>query len=427
MKEITEILNGYFLPLVICILITGCGSSINAYKKENAGVKRTDKLLVLPFLDSRTFTDKTKANTIDNIKDITRNIFVDELRKNKKFARTIVIMPKLSPSNYDYSLAKVLRLAKKYDCNIVFCGQIFSFVKTRAASIPPRAGLFIRIYDVRKKAEIFVGESYSAAGAPGARGGREYQCKLASKNILNNFLKGNSATTVTIPNPSKGSPKVLILPYYEKDNPINLIDKTGGGPVVSSIFGMELAKRGKIDVRLGTSLGNVSYGNLIKTAEAIKIGKKEGADYVVRGQVTEFRRAQSVPSLWSAAISLSILAAQVMFAETSGVDIATEVYRVKDGKCIFAKRDISHQKYVVSAEKTVREIAQITIPALSKSILSKKSQTSVTPIINSITVPKTEKEIKEAAEKIAKKQTQTGKIKTAKKDTNKTLPLMNRR
>ena len=76
------------------------------------------------------------------------------------------------------------------------------------------------------------------------------------------------------------------------------------------------------------------------------------------GQVVEFRRAQSVPSFYSAVISTAVLAAQIVFAEVSGVDVATEVYRVSDGMCVMSRRDRSQQKYVVQAEKTVRRIAE---------------------------------------------------------------------
>lgn len=154
----------------------------------------------------------------------------------------------------------------------------------------------------------------------------------------------------------RGDVKVLILPYHERENPDNLIAHTGGGEVVTALFGAKLAMESGVQVMW--SGGNTyTHNYLASVDEAIAYGRMSGVDYVVRGQVVEFRRAQSVPSFYSAVISTAVLAAQIFFAEMSGVDVATEVYRVADGKCIMSHRDRSQQKYVVQAEKTVRKIA----------------------------------------------------------------------
>ena len=155
---------------------------------------------------------------------------------------------------------------------------------------------------------------------------------------------------------SEKAVRVLLLPYHDRDNPNNLIVNTGGGEVVTTFYGAQLAQ--DPDVRLlWDGSGQVTHDRLVDRTEAIALGKISGADYVVRGQVVEFRRAQSVPSFYSAMISTAVLAAQIFFAEFSGVDVATEVYRVSDGRCVMSRRDRAQQKYVVQAEKTVRKLA----------------------------------------------------------------------
>jgi hypothetical protein len=150
--------------------------------------------------------------------------------------------------------------------------------------------------------------------------------------------------------------RVLLLPYHDLPNDNNLIPNTGGGEVVTTLFGTQLATDPGITL-LWDGSGQATHDRLVGRDEAILMGRQAGADYVMRGQVVEFRRAQSVPSFYSAMISTAVLAAQIFFAEMSGVDVATEVYRVSDGLCVMSRRDRSQQKYVVQAEKTVRRMA----------------------------------------------------------------------
>lgn len=393
--------KGLFISVLMLVglLFSGCGSEITAYRYSDCFVESSDKILVLPFLDARTFVDKNDPLK-DQVAEKARLIFVEELRKNCDFARAMLIVPKIEGQHSNYSMSDAVLLAGKYNCNIVFCGQVFSFTGTRAASIPPRAGLFVRVFDAAKKKQIFAGESYNAAGVPGADGGREHQCRIAAAKILKNLSQKKSLQTVAIKPVEENAQKILFLPYHERKNPLNMIEKNGGGPVVTSIYGMELARKGKIDVMLDAVAEKADYYNKVTKEDALAIARAAGADYVVRGEVVEFRRAQSVPSLWSAAISLSILAAQVMFAEVSGVDIATEVYRVSDGECLYVNRQISHQKYVVSAEKTVRMLAGPVATEIMAAI-NNKDALSATPIIDDIEVPDSEEEIKEAASKLA--------------------------
>ena len=147
-----------------------------------------------------------------------------------------------------------------------------------------------------------------------------------------------------------------MLPYHDRDNPNNLIEHTGGGEVVTAIFGAELAMTPGVEI-LWPGLGQADHNRLLSQSEALELARRSGADFVLRGQVVEFRRAQSVPSFYSALISTAMLAAQMFLAEFSGVDVATEVYRVSDGACVMSRRDRSQQKYVVQAEKTVRRMA----------------------------------------------------------------------
>ncbi|MHC4870611.1 MAG: hypothetical protein ACYTFY_02085 [Planctomycetota bacterium] len=391
----------FLLPtLIASLFLLGCGSEISAYKYADYQPEKRTKILVLPFLDTRTFKDKADPLK-DKVAERARLLFIKELRAHKKLNRAIVIAPELEKRSHDYSLYDVKCFAEKYNSELVFCGQVFSFTGTRAASIPPRSGLFVRAFDGANGKLVFAGESYNAAGVPGADGGREHQCSVAAAAVVRNFIEESSAATAVIKSVTPDLPKVLILPFRERKNPINLIENNGGGPVVTSIYGMELARSGRLNVLHGVNSDKAGFQEPLSSETALKLAADAGADYVIRGEVVEFRRAQSVPSLWSAAISLSILAAQVMFAEVSGVDIAAEIYRVSDGACIYAKRDISHQKYVVSAEKTVRVIAVTNASQMVYAIENNAGQNPVKPLIDSIEVPKTKEEIEAAAKKLA--------------------------
>ncbi len=125
---------------------------------------------------------------------------------------------------------------------------------------------------------------------------------------------------------------------------------------MTTLYGARLALDPGITL-MWDGTGLATHDRLVSREEAVEMGRLAGADFVLRGQVVEFRRAQSVPSFYSAVISTAVLAAQMFFAEMSGVDVATEVYRVSDGVCVMSRRDRSQQKYVVQAEKTVRRLA----------------------------------------------------------------------
>ena len=173
-----------------------------------------------------------------------------------------------------------------------------------------------------------------------------------------------------------------MLPYHDRDNPNNLIPHTGGGEVVTGIFGASLAARPEVRL-LWDATGQATHSRLVDANEAIGMGRIAGADYVVRGQVVEFRRAQSVPSLYSAVISTAVLAAQMVFAEMSGVDVATEVYRVSDGRCVMSRRDRAQQKYVVQAEKTVRRLAAGAIESLVE-VMTATDPEAMDPLLDTL-------------------------------------------
>ncbi len=185
--------------------------------------------------------------------------------------------------------------------------------------------------------------------------------------------------------PRKGNPdaaRILILPYYDRQNPNNLIANTGGGEVVTTLYGTQLALDPALQV-LWDASGRVAHDRPIGRQEALELARLAKADFVMRGEVVEFRRAQSVPSLFSAVISTAVLAAQVFFAEMSGVDVATEVYRVSDGVCIVSRRDRAQQKYVVQAEKTVRRMAGVMADDVARAIRNPNLQ-PMDPLIDEI-------------------------------------------
>ena len=188
-----------------------------------------------------------------------------------------------------------------------------------------------------------------------------------------------------LPRPAErlGGIRVLLLPYHDRDNPNNLITNTGGGEVVTTLYGTQLALDPGVQL-LWDASGLASHDRLVDRDEAVQLGKLVGADYVVRGQVVEFRRAQSVPSFYSAVISTAVLAAQIFFAEMSGVDVATEVYRVSDGACVMSRRDRAQQKYVVQAEKTVRRLAAGMAESVGK-VIRNPSTDLMDPLIDDLT------------------------------------------
>ena len=176
--------------------------------------------------------------------------------------------------------------------------------------------------------------------------------------------------------------RVLLLPYHDRDNENNLIANTGGGEVVTTLYGTQLALDPGLRV-MWDATGMATHNRLLSIDEALELAQLAGADYVMRGQVVEFRRAQSVPSFYSAVISTAVLAAQVFFAEMSGVDVATEVYRVRDGECIMSRRDRAQQKYVVQAEKTVRRLAIGMADSVSRALRDPNPET-MDPLIDEV-------------------------------------------
>ncbi|MCL1999971.1 MAG: hypothetical protein FWG74_00935 [Planctomycetes bacterium] len=176
--------------------------------------------------------------------------------------------------------------------------------------------------------------------------------------------------------------RVLILPYHDRENPNNLIPHTGGGEVVTALYGARLALDQEVRILWDVS-GQVTHDRLVDREEALQLGRMVDADFVIRGQVVEFRRAQSVPSFYSVVISTAVLAAQMFFAEMTGVDVATEVYRVSDGRCVMSRRDRAQQKYVVQAEKTVRRLAAGMTDGVARAIKADDPE-SMEPLIDTL-------------------------------------------
>ncbi|MFH0910830.1 MAG: hypothetical protein V1918_04925, partial [Planctomycetota bacterium] len=346
-------------------------------------------VLVLPFLDVRTFRDH-KDPLDPKAAERARRIFLEALRTHPLFERKTVVAPLCERPAGSMSLAEALGFGERFHADLVIAGQLFSYAETRAASIPPRAGMFLRFFSVPERRLVFAGDDYQASGAPGGEGGRDAQARRVADAILARYA---APPTGRPGRPSETSaedtelpPALLILPYHERSNPANLIPETGGGAVVTSIYRMELQRQGTLRLCEADEEDMATHKRLLTPREAVVLAQEHGADFVLRGEVVEFRRAKSVPSLWSAAISTAILAAQVFFAETSGVDIATEVYRASDGACVFARRDVSRQKYVVRTEKTVRALAGMNARRLLAAVQHPPSK-PVPPIIDAIILP----------------------------------------
>lgn len=370
---------GWILGIFFC---AGCAETAMGYRLPDHQISTVHRAAILPFLDTRTFRD---PNDQENLSLKIRDTFAAAFKEHPSFQHVEVVMPEVTTPIASLTLDQILAIGRQAQADIVITGQVFSYTETRAASIPPRAGLFVSIFSVSEGRLVFVGDDYRAAAVPGARGGRDVQGKLSAQAIVASYA-ADPASRPTAPTPvPKDAPKVLLLPYHDRQNSANFIENTGGGQVVTYLFRMEMEKAGAFHV-LCPPPEEAGHQKLLSKEEAIALAKRLGADYVIRGQVIEFRRAKSVPSWYSVVLSWTILAAQMLFAEISGVDIATEVYRVSDQSCILARRDSSYQKYVVQAEKTVRALAPYTIQAMRTAIqrASQGERIAVTPIIDTL-------------------------------------------
>lgn len=583
-----------FVVLVL-LLLPGCSEPFTAYhstggQRYGEYVAGGGTILVMPFMDSRTFVDKSDPHRMD-LGSHARTIFVAAMRDAGAGADAAIITPRMPQPMKSLTNAEVAEIGRRHGADVVVAGQVFSFTGTRAASIPPRAGMFVRVISARDGALLFVGDHYQAATIPGSPGGRELQARQVSDRLVEGLLSrslpagavargissaaamamlaelpfgsgaaengngggksddggggenaGDGGTDsgsgsepgnpgilefvdtaaaaiidelpeidlatvdpnmipadapptvaaawkltgdelaedlfasngavepslepslepsagefgaggaeidpdalavsesraevqpkldvplengplVSVPlaveqphtfksvnrqvqevegaeraresetaaeeapalsadAAKEGGIRVLMLPYHDLPNENNLIPNTGGGEVVTALFGTHLAMDSGLAV-LWDGSGQATHDRLLTREEAVLTGRQAGADYVVRGQVVEFRRAQSVPSFYSAMISTAVLAAQIFFAEMSGVDVATEVYRVSDGLCVMSRRDRSQQKYVVQAEKTVRRMADTIIGSIG-AVVRLENPEAMDPLIDGL-------------------------------------------
>jgi hypothetical protein len=378
MKRFAILLSCVFSAL----LFSGCGDGVGSgYKVFDHDAAKCQTVVVLPFLDARTLRDKNDPLN-DTAAAKAREVFVSALNAKEAFREKKVIAPDFERTPFSFTLKQCLEYGRQNQADLVIAGQVFAFVETRAASIPPKAGLFVRIFSVPEKRMVFVGAHFLSGSC-----GREALVREVTSSILDLYVKGEAEggalKAEVTKKPEASAPKVLFLPYNELITHRNFIPHTGGGAVSGSLYEMEMGKAGMAE--LLESDDEAGYEKLLTVEEALALGRKMKVDYVVRGQVVEFRRAMSAPSWASAIISTAILAAQILFAEQSGVDIATEVWRVKDGECVFARRDISVQKYVVQAETTVRRLAEAASADMLQAMTPDASP--VAPVIDTIVIP----------------------------------------
>jgi hypothetical protein len=576
------------LAAVLLSLAIGCSDPYTMYQTSGGQVATGETILVMPFMDTRTFLAKNDPHAGD-VGIYVRDIFADVLREHAADSGAEVVAPDMAQPTQSMSTSEIAALGRRHGADAVVAGQVFSFNNTRAASIPPRAGMFVRVVSVKTGAVLFAGDHYNAASVPLGAGNRDDQARLVATKLVEGFLaqstdaltaslavssskglanispeetgepapepvvivqnpivpmqptevdelpelgmetvngtlasidaraaiserladlsgdelagdllaaEGNifgdeaddsvepvfaavteapgapgsdaeslsgqpsavdgesvvalapeapaapmseveSATEILetevlavathtsaldngpvvsepmtfeqprtyrvyelpedpaaarqdaealIASPAArgdaGALRVLILPYHDRENENNLIPNTGGGEVVTTLYGTQLALDPGITL-MWDGTGMATHNRLLSRDEAVEMGRLAGADYVMRGQVVEFRRAQSVPSFYSAMISTAMLAAQMFFAEMSGVDVATEVYRVSDGLCVMSRRDRSQQKYVVQAEKTVRRLAAGMADSVSRAIRAEEPE-EMDPLIDSV-------------------------------------------
>jgi len=318
--------------LAAVVLAASCGGDTAfSYRLPGHEPGAARFVLVLPFFDARSFRDPDDPLG-DQVAERVRTLFIEELREHPVFERKTVVAPVLPARATPYSLAEAAAIGQRYHADLVFTGQVFSFEDTRPGGIPPRAGAFVRAIAPEGPRTVFAGEDYRAAAAPDRTDARETQARLVFQAVLRQYAGGAGAgrPATDVPTPAPDALRVLVLPYHDRDNPVNLIEDSGGGAIATSLYSMELARSGAVHL-LEPNDPDLGYARLQSPDEAMTHARAAGADFVVRGQVVEFRRAKSVPSFASAAISAALLAAQMILAEVSGVDIATEVYRVEDG------------------------------------------------------------------------------------------------
>jgi len=237
MNQQSHYMSLVFLMLISAMLCGGCGDPVTGYRLSDHNPATVKRILVLPFLDARTLREK-KDPVNGKLESEARDLFVEVLKKNPVLGGKTILVPEVSRDETSLSLAEALDYGFRFDADLVIVGQIFSYTQTRAASIPPRAGMFVRFFSVPDKRVVFVGDDYKFAGGPGAKGGRRAQAEIVVANLINSYVASNPSSAISEAQPRntpgsrstpgpivlkqapENAPKILVLPYHERTTPI---------------------------------------------------------------------------------------------------------------------------------------------------------------------------------------------------------------
>ncbi|MDR2391136.1 MAG: hypothetical protein LBE84_05605, partial [Planctomycetota bacterium] len=208
---------GIALPLVMLILIGGCDEPPIGYRVLDENLSASRKIAVLPFMDTRTFVDDKDVHR-DDLDEHARDIFAASL-----IARTVgqgveVLSPPTSNRTGSLTSAEAAEIGRQLGADLVVAGQIFSFTATRAASIPPRAGMFVRVVSADDGALLFVGDSYQSAPIPGAGGGRESQAKNVADKLVDGFFRQTGGPALAGRTISSGSAFAKLIMATDEDD-----------------------------------------------------------------------------------------------------------------------------------------------------------------------------------------------------------------
>ncbi|MCC8180125.1 MAG: hypothetical protein LIP23_04335, partial [Planctomycetes bacterium] len=197
---------------MLALLAWGCSEPVTTYQVAGSKLGGGERVLVLPFQDTRTLVEDNDPHKED-LGTHARDIFISAMKEFPNAESVTIITPDERPSAGSLTIAQLAEAGRKHQADVVIAGQVFSYTGTRAASIPPRAGMFIRAVSVKDGSLLFVGDDYVSAAIPGASGGRELQAKNVSKRLLESLVEQVKPVAVAlIPRAASSAAYAMLAP-----------------------------------------------------------------------------------------------------------------------------------------------------------------------------------------------------------------------
>ncbi len=196
------------LGLLLLAYASGCSDPYTMYQASGAKVGTGETVLVMPFMDTRTFLAKNDPHR-DDVGVYVRDIFADVLRERTAERGAEILTPDMPKQERSLSTAEIAEIGRLHGAAAVVAGQVFSFNATRAASIPPRAGMFVRVISSKTGAVLFAGDHYSASSVPFVGDDRDDQAHLVATKLVEGFLRESESRTPAAPAVSSAVSSVI--------------------------------------------------------------------------------------------------------------------------------------------------------------------------------------------------------------------------